>query len=53
MTGRRSFVAHTQCIRQLVNECTDGSVVPVRLSIVDDGYPTDESVGYFRSSLRD
>ena len=31
ISGRRSLVAHTQCIRQLVNECIDYSVIPIHI----------------------
>src|SRR5947199_6252828 len=53
MSGRRSLVAQTQCIRQLVKECMMFlSFVPAGLILIEDGEPTDESVGYCRSPLR-
>src|SRR5882724_10121143 len=53
MSRRRSLVAQTQCIKQLVNECmTFLSFAPAGLIFVGDGEPSDESLGCYLSPFR-
>src|SRR6059036_902320 len=53
MSGRRSLVAQTQCIKQLVKECMMFlSFVPAGLILVGDGEPSDQSLGYCLSPCR-
>src|SRR6266496_5097925 len=53
ISGRRSLVAHTQCIRQLVKECMVFlSFVLAGLVLFNDLQPSDESLGYCLSPCR-